>query len=290
MRTIACVEDKDGIVRNNNNNFCVTQACHYFISFHVINSYVLFQKVDLEVFYEDPDTKFYVETEFFVNYPVSQFVSLPLKLGFENIFFSGKFKIKASPDLKSVKFCFAEQPDFDLVFTNEFGSNYVLKNLPKITDLINRYIYTTLKEQLVYPNFKVIDLSELLDKDASSAAKKKKTLAQLQKTTSSNTAKVTANTATPKQPTPATPVSAPVVKRPQQQQQQQLPVQRKKPVTAQQQFDDNSEENNEELHDTNIDDNDDNTSRDAIADMSDDEPIPKQQDQGLNTNSKFADW
>lgn len=71
--------------------------------------------------------------------------------------------MKISPDFKVVKVCFGQQPEFDVIFTNEFGVNYGIKNLPKITDLINRFIHTTLVSKLVYPKHLTFSLESLLD-------------------------------------------------------------------------------------------------------------------------------
>ena len=73
-------------------------------------------------------------------------------------------RVILSPDFKLLKFCFLKQPNFDLIFSNEFGHHSSLQNLPILTDIINRQIYLLLSETLVAPNFIEIPIPEPSEK------------------------------------------------------------------------------------------------------------------------------
>jgi len=69
-------------------------------------------------------------------------------------------RVILSPDFKTIKFCFLKQPNFDVIFSNEFGHYSSLQNIPLLTDIINRQIYLLLSESLVAPNFIEIAIPE----------------------------------------------------------------------------------------------------------------------------------
>ncbi|KAG2388738.1 hypothetical protein C9374_000177 [Naegleria lovaniensis] len=110
-------------------------------------------QVDIGIVYDDPKTKIHIGTEIWLNYPVSRFASFPIQFSIENIFLDAKMRVIISPDFKTLKFCFLRQPNFDLIFSNEFGHHATLQNVPLLTDVINRQIYLFLSESLVAPNF-----------------------------------------------------------------------------------------------------------------------------------------
>jgi D-ribose pyranose/furanose isomerase RbsD len=43
-------------------------------------------------------------------------------------------------------------PKIELMFTNEIGYKKILKNIPKITDLINSSLKNILIEKVIFPN------------------------------------------------------------------------------------------------------------------------------------------
>ncbi|EFC43837.1 predicted protein [Naegleria gruberi] len=121
-------------------------------------------QVDIAVVYDDPKTKIHLGTEIWINYPVKRFASFPIQFAIENIFLDAKMRVILSPDFKLLKFCFLKQPNFDLIFSNEFGHHSSLQNLPILTDIINRQIYLLLSETLVAPNFIEIPIPEPSEK------------------------------------------------------------------------------------------------------------------------------
>ncbi|KAL9645645.1 hypothetical protein ABK040_003378 [Willaertia magna] len=117
-------------------------------------------QIDIALTYDDVQTKILLGTEIWLNYPVKYFASFPIQFGIESIYFDIKIRVIISPDFKTLKFSFLKQPNFDLIFSNEFGHYVPIQNVPILTDIINRQIYLLLTEKLVYPKFIEIPLPD----------------------------------------------------------------------------------------------------------------------------------
>jgi len=109
--------------------------------------------VDIDLEFEDPDMKVHLGTDVYINFPVKKFASLPVQFVLQDIYFHAKIRIFISEDFSEVRVSLLEEPDFDMVFSNEIGSRRKIKNLPWITDLINRAIYQAVSKFFLAPKF-----------------------------------------------------------------------------------------------------------------------------------------
>lgn len=97
--------------------------------------------IDIDMEIEDPEMKVQLGTNIYLNFPVKRFASLPVQFSLQDIYFHAKVRIFISDDFSQMNVCLREEPEFDMVFSNEIGARQKIRNLPWITDLINRGIY-----------------------------------------------------------------------------------------------------------------------------------------------------
>lgn len=114
-------------------------------------------EIDLE--YEDKEAKLFLSTALVLNQPVEKWATLPIRFGVENIFLKAKLRLKLR-HLKELRLSLLEPPEYDLLFTNEIGGKKMLKNIPKITDVINHVLTQTIQTKYIFPNEILIPLSK----------------------------------------------------------------------------------------------------------------------------------
>lgn len=123
-------------------------------------------EIDIHVEYEDAKTRFDIATELIVNFPYPGFARMPVEFGLENIYFHAQLKVVVSQDFSKLKIFFTSPPEYDMFFSNAFGYRQVLRNVPKLTSIINKVINHLLTERLVYPQFVEVNLDdEAVSKD-----------------------------------------------------------------------------------------------------------------------------
>jgi hypothetical protein len=110
-------------------------------------------QLDIELEFEDPDMRVELGTDIYINFPVKKFASLPVKFSLYDIYFHAKVRISISNDFSQIKISLLEEPDFDMIFTNEIGHQKKIKNLPFITDIINRAIYQAITKLFLTPKY-----------------------------------------------------------------------------------------------------------------------------------------
>jgi hypothetical protein len=108
--------------------------------------------IELEVEYEDKEAKISLSTEVVLNEPLKHWASLPISVCIENLFLKSKLQIRASKKFKNIFITLLEYPEYDIVLNNQIGNRKMLKNVPKISEIINQVIHQILKDQLVFPN------------------------------------------------------------------------------------------------------------------------------------------
>ncbi|KAL0477491.1 hypothetical protein AKO1_008264 [Acrasis kona] len=117
--------------------------------------------VDVDLIYEDKDTTLALKTSVNVNTPIVGWLVLPISASVHDIFMHLKLRLSFSIDLRRVHVSLLEQPDFDATFSNELGDRSTIRNIPYITDVINRAIFTKVREILLEPNHLTFELPPL---------------------------------------------------------------------------------------------------------------------------------
>jgi hypothetical protein len=102
-----------------------------------------------------------VKTSVNVNLPADNWLSLPFGATLSNFFFHARVRLSFTNDFRKLDITFVEHPDFDMIFANEIGDRTTIRNLPYITDIINRQLFVLIRDKLLEPNKITIDLPEI---------------------------------------------------------------------------------------------------------------------------------
>ncbi len=93
-----------------------------------------------------------MSTALILNKPIPNFLRFPVRIRMEDIFFQAKLRLHFDSKMSILSVYFIEKPTIDMLFSNEFGGARKIRNVPKLTALINRFLNGYILDKLIDPH------------------------------------------------------------------------------------------------------------------------------------------